>query len=468
VSRRRPLVVIGDVLLDRDVTGSVERLSPDAPVPVVDEAEVRSRPGGAGLAAVLAARDAGPVTLVTALADDEPADELRAMLEAHGVDVAAVRLEGSTPEKVRITTAGRPLLRLDRGGAGGQVSDPPAAVRAAIGWAEAVLVADYGRGVAAHPRVREAIGALDADVPVVWDPHPRGLAPTPGVTLATPNLAEATALVPDPPGDALPAVAARARALAERWGADAVSVTCGARGAVLSGPAGAPVAVPAEAVTGGDPCGAGDRFASRAATALADGHGVEAAVMEAVRAASRFVAAGGAAALGDPGALAAAAPEGPGAGPSGEALAVAAGVRAAGGTVVATGGCFDLLHPGHVATLEAARALGDCLIVCVNSDASVRRLKGPGRPVVGEADRAAVLRALRCVDGVLVFEEDTPMQALERLRPDVWAKGGDYAGRDLPESSVLERWGGQAVILPFVDGKSSTRLIEEASLRAVR
>jgi rfaE bifunctional protein nucleotidyltransferase chain/domain len=151
-----------------------------------------------------------------------------------------------------------------------------------------------------------------------------------------------------------------------------------------------------------------------------------------------------------------------------DADAVAAAVRAAGGTVVATGGCFDLLHPGHIRTLEAARALGDCLVVCVNSDASVRRLKGAGRPVVSEADRAAVLRALRCVDAVLVFEEDTPAAALERLRPHVWAKGGDYAGRALPEAAVLERWGGQAVVLPFVDGKSSTRLIEEASLRAVR
>jgi rfaE bifunctional protein nucleotidyltransferase chain/domain len=232
---------------------------------------------------------------------------------------------------------------------------------------------------------------------------------------------------------------------------------------VLAAAGGAPLAVPAQAVAGGDPCGAGDRFASRAATALADGATVQEAVTEAVRAASRFVAAGGAAAVagGGLGASGTPAPAG------GDALAVAAAVRAAGGTVVATGGCFDLLHPGHIATLQAARSLGDCLIVCVNSDTSVRRLKGPGRPVVAEADRAAVLRALRCVDGVLLFGEDTPAEVLERLRPDVWCKGGDYAERDLPETAVLRRWGGQAVVLPFVDGKSSTRLIEEASLRAV-
>jgi D-beta-D-heptose 7-phosphate kinase/D-beta-D-heptose 1-phosphate adenosyltransferase len=459
----RPLVVVGDVLLDRDVSGRVERLSPDAPVPVVDEAATASRPGGAGLAALLAASDGRAVTLVTALADDAPAAELRAMLAERGIDVADLGLDGATPEKIRVTTGGRPLLRLDRGGAAGAVGEPSAAVRAAIGWGAAVLVADYGRGVAAHPRVRDALAALPSDVPVVWDPHPRGPQPTAGVALATPNLAEATALVPDPPGDALPAVAARARRLATRWAARRVCVTCGARGAVLSGPEGAPLAVPAAAVSGGDPCGAGDRFASRAATALAGGAAVEEAVQDAVREASRFVAAGGAGALATDAVPAAAA-----ASRSDDALAVADAVRAAGGTVVATGGCFDLLHPGHIRTLEAARALGDCLVVCLNSDVSVRRLKGAGRPVVNEHDRAAVLRALRCVDAVLVFEEDTPAAALERLRPDVWAKGGDYAGRELPEAAVLEQWGGQAVVLPFVDGKSSTRLIEEASLRAVR
>ena len=123
-------------------------------------------------------------------------------------------------------------------------------------------------------------------------------------------------------------------------------------------------------------------------------------------------------------------------------------VRAPGGTVVATGGCFDLLHAGHVRTLEAARALGDCLIVCLNSDASVRRLKGPDRPLVGQDDRAAVLRALACVDAVAVFEEDDPRAVLRELRPHVWAKGGDYAVADLPEAATLAEWGGRAVLVP--------------------
>ncbi|MGE5635827.1 MAG: D-glycero-beta-D-manno-heptose 1-phosphate adenylyltransferase, partial [Nocardioidaceae bacterium] len=182
------------------------------------------------------------------------------------------------------------------------------------------------------------------------------------------------------------------------------------------------------------------------------------AVRAAVSCASAFVAAGGAG-----GALretrADAVAEGDASG-----LDVVERVRAAGGAVVATGGCFDLLHAGHVRTLEAARRLGDCLVVCLNSDASVRRLKGPGRPLVSQDDRASVLAALGCVDAVVVFDEDTPERALEGLRPHVWAKGGDYHGVELPEARVLGRWGGRAVILPYLEGRSSTRLIEAAGL----
>jgi D-beta-D-heptose 7-phosphate kinase/D-beta-D-heptose 1-phosphate adenosyltransferase len=477
VRPRAALVVVGDTLLDRDVVGAVERLSPDAPVPVVDEDGVRSRPGGAGLAATLAAADGRPVTLVTALGSDAAGDEVRALLAQGGVEVVDLGLEGATPEKIRIGVAGRPLVRLDRGGAG-NVREPDAAARAVVGWAGAVLMSDYGRGVAASPGVREALAAGRG--PLVWDPHPRGPAPVPGAALVTPNLAEALAADPTPEdhelpatartgrgargefdGAAFPELARTARALAHRWQAEAVCITWGARGAVLVHGARPPLGVPAAAAHGGDPCGAGDRFASCAAGALADGATLTDAVVGAVTAASGFVAAGGAAAIG------AAHEQGAAPRPADDAIALADAVRSRGGTVVATGGCFDLLHPGHVQTLEAARALGDCLVVCLNSDASVARLKGRGRPVLGVEDRAAVLRALRCVDAVLVFDEDTPAAAIERVRPDVWAKGADYADRELPEAAVLSRWGGEVVLLPCVDGKSSTRIIEEVSLRAV-
>jgi rfaE bifunctional protein nucleotidyltransferase chain/domain len=286
----------------------------------------------------------------------------------------------------------------------------------------------------------------------------------PGITLATPNAGEARRFAALTVTDDLPGAIACAEALVARWGARHVCVTCGALGAVLA-TAGRPAAVlPAAAVAGGDPCGAGDRFASRAAGALASGRSPAAAAQAAVAAASAFVAAGGAGAVGVAPAPGAAAP--PAATAGQDAARVAAAVRARGGTVAATGGCFDLLHPGHVQTLQAARALGDCLLVLINSDASVRRLKGPGRPVAGERERAAVLCALACVDAVEIFEEDTPTAALTRLRPDVWVKGGDYAGRDLPESEALARWGGRAVVVPTLEGHSTSRIIEEAMGRA--
>jgi rfaE bifunctional protein nucleotidyltransferase chain/domain len=134
--------------------------------------------------------------------------------------------------------------------------------------------------------------------------------------------------------------------------------------------------------------------------------------------------------------------------------------------VIATGGCFDLIHAGHVSVLAKARVLGDCLIVCLNSDASVRRLKGRGRPLVPEQDRAAVLGALAAVDAVVVFDEDTPEAVLDRLRPDVFAKGGDYATADLPERRLLATWGGEVVLLPYLEGRSTTSLLEEVERRA--
>jgi rfaE bifunctional protein nucleotidyltransferase chain/domain len=227
-------------------------------------------------------------------------------------------------------------------------------------------------------------------------------------------------------------------------------------GALLTAGDASPLAVPAEPLQGGDPCGAGDRFSSRLTVALAEGRPLPDAVCDAVATASLFVAAGGARAFGE--CERSSAP----AAPELDAYALARQVRASGGTVVATGGCFDLLHAGHVSTLMAARALGDCLIVCLNSDDAVRRLKGPGRPVVAEEDRAALLQALSCVDAVVTFAGDTPETALGRLRPHVWAKGGDDRSAPIPEARVVEHGGGRIVVLPYIDGRSSTGLIQRA------
>lgn len=217
---------------------------------------------------------------------------------------------------------------------------------------------------------------------------------------------------------------------------------------------GPPLMVPTEPAAG-DSCGAGDCLAAAATVALARGALPSEAVTVGVAAASRFVASGGAARF-DTARVDTA-------GNHNDAAELARRVRAGGGTVVAAGGCFDLVHAGHVALLEQARCLGDCLIVCVNSDASVARLKGPGRPVQNESDRAAVLRALGAVDAVAVFDEDTPVQLLGALRPHVFVKGGDYALGELPEARAMAAWGGQVVILPYLRGRSTTALLQRAT-----
>ena len=484
---RAPLVVVGDALLDRDLEGRAGRLAPDAPVPVVDDPAERRRPGGAALAATLAARlDGRAVVLVTALADDEAGAALRELLELAGVEVVDLGLAGRTPEKIRVRADGHSLLRLDRATRPGRVGPLGPAGRRALAGAGAVLVADYGRGMAAEPGVRAALAGLPRRRPLVWDPHPRGPAPVPGARLATPNRAEAAGFVPEVDGDDLAAVTARARLLAERWAAAGIAVTLGPRGALLVEGAGAPMVMPATPAPGGDPCGAGDRFAATAAGLLADGALPSEAVAAAVAAATTFVTTGGATTVRiGPVGVDAAHPHPPApAPPVGErspspgeqgsavhnpqlerALALIAAVRTQGGTVVATGGCFDLLHAGHVATLRAARALGDCLVVCLNSDDSVRRLKGLERPLVPEVDRVAVLEALGCVDAVVPFDERTPETVLQRLRPDVFAKGGDYALADLPEAALLATWGGQAVVLPYLEGRSTTQLMKEVVRR---
>ncbi|MEA2672518.1 MAG: D-beta-D-heptose 7-phosphate kinase / D-beta-D-heptose 1-phosphate adenosyltransferase, partial [Chloroflexota bacterium] len=193
---RRRLVVVGDCLLDRDLDGTVRRLAPDAPVPVVDDPVGRARPGGAGLAAALAALDGWETVLVTAIAPDAAGVELRGLLDDAGVQVVDLELRGTTPEKVRVRAEGHPLLRLDRGGAPGAVGPAGDAAAGALEAAPAVLVSDYGRGVAAEPGLRRLLAAAARRRPLVWDPHPRGAPAVPGAMLLTPNRAELAALGP--------------------------------------------------------------------------------------------------------------------------------------------------------------------------------------------------------------------------------------------------------------------------------
>jgi D-beta-D-heptose 7-phosphate kinase / D-beta-D-heptose 1-phosphate adenosyltransferase len=443
----------------------VNRVCPDAPVPVMDAEDELARPGGAGLAAALLAADGADVTLVAPVAGDAAGSSLRDLLELHGVRLVGLGTWGRTREKVRVRARGQSLLRLDYGSACPPRGPLPPSVRALVRSADAVLVSDYAGGVTSADAVRDVLTATTN--PIVWDPHVRGAAAVPGVALVTPNLEEARSLSgADPDGPGQPTATGRARSafgaaqlhadrLARHWQARAVCVTLGTRGALLSYGSGSPLVVPARAVDG-DACGAGDRFAATVTERLARGDVVSTAVQAAVVAASKFVAAGGAGAV----------PERPFDGssdlrPHGTATGLTRvdEVRRHGGTVVATGGCFDLLHAGHVALLQAARRLGDALVVCLNSDDSVRRLKGPDRPLVPLADRIRVLQALECVDAVAVFDESTPEAVLRSLQPDIWTKGGDYALHDLPEAAVVAEWGGQTVVLPYLEGRSTSGLI---------
>lgn len=442
----RPLVVVGDVLLDVDVETSAERLSPDGPVPVLDEHARIERAGGAALAAALAARESdAPVILISAATEDDAFERVRALLDP-AVELLALPAAGSTPTKTRLRCGASTVARLDRGTEGARVLDLPPAARAVLSGAGAVLVSDYGVGVTACDELRTVLTELARHTPIVWDPHPRGGRPVPGA-LVTPNAPEA-ARATGVPGDDLRAVRHQAQELLRRWDARAVAITLGSRGALFVDGSGRCTAVAPPQVVTGDACGAGDCFAAATTAALLGQALPSEAVARGVAAATRFLAAGGASAPVD------------GEPASGSPEQVVAGARAQGRTVVATGGCFDLLHAGHVAMLTAARRLGDCLVVCLNSDASVRRLKGPGRPLQPAADRAEVLRSLRAVDAVVVFDEDTPEAVLDRLRPDIWVKGDDYAGAELPEAQVVRRWGGEVITVPYLAGRSTSSLVE--------
>lgn len=452
------LVVVGEALLDVDLEGTATRLSPESPVPVLDSLSERDRPGGAALAAALAARDGHRVVLVSPLADDAAASRLRAALP-DDVEIVALPADGGTPVKRRVRADGHNLLRLDEGGRAAAWGGAVAQVDAVLGQADAVLVSDYGRGLTSDPHCRAALDAAGQLVPLVWDPHPRGAAPVASALVMTPNLSElrgmAGSWVTAPGRGAVRDAAVLASAAVTHLDLRAVAVTLGRVGALLSFGEGPPEMFAAQPATG-DPCGAGDRFAVSVAVALAGRELLSRAVATATDDATAFVAAGGAAAF-DAGSADQ---------PHDADQRDAPGHRRPpGGVVVATGGCFDLLHAGHVAMLESARALGDRLVVLLNSDESVRRLKGASRPIMPQGDRVRVLTSLACVDEVQVFDDDTPAAALERLRPDIWVKGGDYAGLRLPEEDVLDRWGGQAVVVPYLQGRSTTGLVRAMNPR---
>jgi D-beta-D-heptose 7-phosphate kinase / D-beta-D-heptose 1-phosphate adenosyltransferase len=419
------LAVVGDVLLDRDWFGEPTGLCPDSCGPVVRLDGEHHRPGGAALTAIAAARLGADVVLITAIGADEAGALVRSEIGAAGIELVDLGSSGPTPEKIRVRHAGTSVARLDRGCGDARPGLWNVAATAALRRADGVLLSDYGRGMVHHPGLTTcgADMARAATLPTVWDPHRTSRLPAHAVHLATPSESEARLLARADGGADPRAVAA---ALAASWQC-AVAVTRGSDPVVLA--TGSDVTeVPCRPVDG-DPCGAGDWFAAGAAVDLSLGASLHEAVVSGCDAARRWI--------------------------GGEAERRQ--------RIIATSGCFDVLHAGHVALLRHARSLGDRLVVLLNSDESVRRLKGHGRPVNGQDERRAVLESLADVDEVRVFDELTPCAALEALRPAVFVKGEDYVDVEIPERAVLERWGGSVAFAPLVPGRSTTRVIELAS-----
>jgi D-beta-D-heptose 7-phosphate kinase/D-beta-D-heptose 1-phosphate adenosyltransferase len=295
-----PIVVVGDVLLDRDIDGVVERLCPDAPVPVLAESATVQRPGGAALAATFLALDGADVVLVGAVGDDEAGDTVRRLLADIGVTLVELPYDGPTPEKIRLRAGSHMLLRLDRGTAPGRIDGPPAEAAAALQAAAAVLVSDYGRGLTALAPLRRWLTRVAGRTPVVWDPHPKGSTPVPGAHLVCPNRAEAAGFVAvhgvavtGSVGDDIAEIAAEATLLRGAWHVGAVAITIGARGAVLGTDDGPPLHVAAAPCRSGDTCGAGDRFSATATLGLARGSATLHCVRTAVQAATGYVAGNG-------------------------------------------------------------------------------------------------------------------------------------------------------------------------------
>jgi rfaE bifunctional protein nucleotidyltransferase chain/domain len=500
------VVVLGDAVLDAWIEGTAGRLCREGPVPVVEVGRTRLAPGGAANAAANLAALGARVRLVGAVGDDADAAVLREVLAEHGVDTSGlVTVPGRpTPAKRRVVADGQLVARFDTGPgpladrAAGLVSD---ALAAALAGCRHLLVSDYGLGVAAD-RVRAAVAAardgvellvVDAHDPAPWAPA--------RPTVVTPNAAEArrlaatatTAATAEPAGapgaagtagttgpagarsaagttgaaeagDGPAAYAVRhAEALLRASGAEMVAATADADGAVLLRPGLPPHRVRVRPAPESGTTGAGDTLTATLTLALAAGADPATALELACAAAGCVVRQPGTVVCRPAALLRCLAAEGgdrPVVVGDAELADLVAGYRGDGLRIAFTNGCFDVLHTGHLAYLEEARRLADVLVVGLNSDASVRRLKGPDRPVTGQADRAALLAALPAVDHVVVFDEDSPVRLIELVRPDVYVKGGDYTPEMLAETPVVERLGGTVRTVGYLAQRSSTRIIE--------
>ena len=466
-------LVIGEAMLDSYVRGDASRLSREAPVPIVAVTDRVDAPGGAANTAVNLATLGAHSALVSIVGDDEAAERLRSALERSGVDATALVTDRGrvTLAKERIVAADQMVVRVDTGSTDALDADTEDrlidALEAGYERADVVIVSDYDYGVIT-PRVLTRLRELQARAPkpLVVDARDLRRYRRLGATAVKPNYVEAIGLLgePDQRGTKLRVaqMAANGERLLDVTGASIVAVTIDAEGVLVFERDAPPYRTYCRPRTDAQAAGGGDTFVATLALALASG----ATTPEATELASTAAAI----VVGQPGTATCSADELIGAlSVSGKRLdgvddlrRRADAYRAQGRRIVFTNGCFDILHRGHVTYLDRAKGLGDVLIVAVNTDSSVSRLKGPGRPINSLDDRLMVLEALSCVDNVVAFEADTPERLIEAVRPDVFAKGGDYSRESLPEADLVERLGGSVQILPLVDDRSTTGIIRRA------
>lgn len=463
LSKARVLVV-GDVLLDRFVEGQVTRISREAPVPVLKFRRTQSHLGGACNVAANIVATGGTVTLAGLVGEDAAAAELRALCSGFDRLTAAfvVDPDRRTAVKTRYLSGWHQLLCIDDDDprpATAAISARIAAVAsAAIAASNVVVLSDYARGALDDLTIATLISAARrAGKPVVVDPRRSTAASFAGATLLTPNIDEMTAFT-GIRADTDETAESACRRLMDMANIDAVLLTRGAAGMTLveKGSTGASH-VRAEAQQVFDVTGAGDTVVATIASAVAAGAPLVDAVHLANTAAGIVVTKPGTAtALPQELAAALGSARGDGVGDRREAVERVRLWRSLGLKVGFTNGVFDLLHRGHLHSLTEARRRCDRLIVGLNADASVRRLKGEGRPVQDEEARAAVLAALRTVDLVVIFAEDTPEELIRAIGPDCLFKGADYAGKEIPGAAFVRETGGSVELVPLLEGHSTT------------
>lgn len=473
------ILVVGDVMLDRYLWGDARRISPEAPVPVVQVRHHSEVPGGAGNVAANLAGLRCAVTLLGVCGHDDAGSRLKRILTEKGIDpLLQESAARPTVTKTRVMARGQQLLRLDEEEP--RILSPEmkagliARFEETAPGARVVVLSDYGKGIFQTPDLcRHFIRfCKEAGIPVLVDPKGSDWTRYRGATCVTPNTAELE-LVAGPAAENTDAELSRnASAVRRRYGLEWLLVTRGSKGMVLYSADAPPLTVPARAREVFDVSGAGDTVIATLAAGLALNLPFERAAQLSNLAAGIVVGKLGTqpitrAELSDAVMLQDVER------PSSTASKIASWETArilvkswqsSEQKVVFTNGCYDLLHPGHIHLLHRSRELGDRLIVGINTDASVRRLKGNSRPILSEKDRAAILSALGCVDLVVLFDEDTPLELIRAIRPDILVKGEDYRIDQVVGREVVESYGGRVCRVPLLQGYSTTQIADKIAL----